>query len=71
MDANSNTCTPLLSFKCSVDIIANTCLPAVVYYIFFYYLMIKKTLTITWGCLVLHNLNVYTVGVWGKGMAML
>lgn len=42
MDANSNTCKSPLSSQCSVDIIANTCLPAVSCIIFFYYLRIKK-----------------------------
>ena len=55
MDATSNTCTPALSSKCSVDIIANTCLPAVFRVLYFYYLRIKKTkkktLTITWDAL--------------------
>lgn len=51
MDANSNTCKSPLSFKCSVDIIANTSVSLLFCVLYFYYLRIKKTLTITWDAL--------------------
>lgn len=59
MDANSNTCTPPLSFLNVVLTLLQTLVSLLffVYYIFYYLRIKKKNIDNYMGCLVLHNLT--------------